>query len=78
MYRRQKGLLEVFLTYPGSPYFAKKDDGSWSIPKGEITGNDSALATAIREFEEETGIKPQDTFRPLGQVKQRGGKIVHA
>jgi predicted NUDIX family NTP pyrophosphohydrolase len=78
MFRRRCGALEVFLAHPGGPFFARKDDGAWSIPKGEIEEGDGPLETALREFEEETGIKPGVELIALGEVKQKGGKVVHA
>lgn len=70
--------LEVFLVHPGGPFFAKKDLGSWSIPKGEITDNEDPLAAAIREFREETGTTIQGAFVPLTAIRQKGGKTVQA
>jgi predicted NUDIX family NTP pyrophosphohydrolase len=61
MYRRQNGLLEVFIAHPGGPGFADRDEGVWSIPKGEWESNETPFETAIREFEEETGIKVPST-----------------
>lgn len=78
MYRRRGGALEVFLAHPGGPFFAKKDAGAWSIPKGEVEPGEELLAAARREFEEETGIHPGEPLYPLGEVKQKGGKVVHA
>lgn len=78
MYRRRRGTIEVFLAHPGGPYFARKDAGAWSIPKGEPVGGEELLAAAIREFTEETGIAPAGEMVPLGSVRQRGGKTVHA
>lgn len=80
MFRRKAGLLEVFLAHPGGPFFAHKDEGDWSIPKGEIEEGEEFLATALREFEEETGKKvdPKSEFISLGSIQQKGGKIVHA
>lgn len=77
---RQRDGLEVFIAHPGGPLFAHKDDGHWSIPKGEVEPGEDLLATAIREFEEEVGlaIDPQSNFIPLGTIQQKGGKIVHA
>jgi len=78
MYRRAEKGIEIFLVHPGGPYFAKKDEGFWSIPKGLIEENESTLEAAIREFEEETGIHPKGPFIPLGQITPRGGKVVTA
>ena len=80
MFRRRGGELEVFLAHPGGPLFVKKDDGCWTIPKGEVEPGEELLPTALREFEEETGITidPQSRFLPLGSIQQKGGKIVHA
>lgn len=77
---RQRDALEVFIAHPGGPLFAHKDDGHWSIPKGEVEPGEDLLATAIREFEEEVGlaIDPQSDFLPLGTIQQKGGKVVHA
>jgi predicted NUDIX family NTP pyrophosphohydrolase len=79
MYRRHAGALQVFLAHPGGPYFARKDDGVWTIPKGELDAGEDPLACAKREFLEETGLAPQaPEFVPLGEITQRGGKVVHA
>ncbi len=78
MFRRRAGALEVLLAHPGGPAWINKDLGAWTIPKGEIDEGEDPLATARREFEEETGIRPEGDFRPLGSVKQKSGKIVHA
>jgi predicted NUDIX family NTP pyrophosphohydrolase len=78
MYRIKDGAIQVLLAHPGGPYFAKKDDESWSIPKGEPGPDEDLLLTAQREFQEETGLKPAGPFVPLQPVKQKGGKIVHA
>ncbi|MFQ5722387.1 MAG: NUDIX domain-containing protein [Candidatus Aminicenantales bacterium] len=78
MYRFRSGQLQVFLVHPGGPFWAKKDEGAWSIPKGEIEENEVPLEAAIREFEEEIGIKPGREFLDLGSIKQRGGKTVYA
>ena len=78
MYRHRHGSLEVLLAHPGGPLFAKKDDGHWTIPKGEPDGEEDLLATAKREFLEETGFEPGGPFVPLKPIKQKGGKIVHA
>lgn len=78
LYRIQKSSIEVFLVHPGGPYWAKKDDGAWSIPKGEFDENEEPLAAAKREFQEETGIQLSGEFIQLNPVKQKGGKMVYA
>jgi len=78
MYRRRNSELEVFLVHPGGPFWAKKDLGAWSIPKGEYLDGEEPLEVAKREFEEETGFRPGDTFLELGDWKQAGGKMVTA
>jgi predicted NUDIX family NTP pyrophosphohydrolase len=78
LYRFRQAALEVFLVHPGGPFWAKKDLGAWSIPKGEPAPGEDLLARAQREFAEETGAAVTGTFRPLAPVKQSGGKIVHA
>lgn len=78
MYRLRDGRLEVFLAHPGGPFFAHRDDGHWTIPKGEIEPGEDLLATAIREFQEETGLPVRGPFLPLESIRQKGGKTVHA
>lgn len=78
LYRTKNGLLQVFLAHPGGPFFAKKDAGAWSIPKGELDEGEDPLAAAQREFEEETGCRPEGSFIPLSPVTQKGGKTVLA
>jgi predicted NUDIX family NTP pyrophosphohydrolase len=78
MFRFQDGLLEVFLAHPGGPIFRNKDYGHWTIPKGEVQPDEELLNTARREFHEEVGIQAQGEFLPLGWIRQKGGKIVHA
>lgn len=78
LYRVREGRLEVFLAHPGGPFWAKKDLGVWSIPKGEIDEGEDPLETARREFGEETGFRPGGVFRELEPVRQRSGKIVYA
>lgn len=78
MYRIQDGKLLVLLAHPGGPFFQNKDDGAWTIPKGEIEPGEDMLEAAKREFEEETGITPTGPFIELTPIKQKGGKIVHA
>lgn len=77
LYRHQKDQLEILLVHPGGPFWAKKDLGAWSIPKGEYEGED-ALAAAKREFEEEIGTPIEGETLALGQQKQKGGKLVDA
>jgi predicted NUDIX family NTP pyrophosphohydrolase len=77
MYRIKDGITEVFLAHPGGPYFQKKDDGNWSIPKGEPEEGEDLIITAMREFKEETGITPVGELTWLGTITQKGGKEVH-
>jgi predicted NUDIX family NTP pyrophosphohydrolase len=79
MYRRRPHHdLEVFIVHPGGPHFAKKDFGSWTIPKGEYEEGEHPLQAARREFQEETGFPAGELFIDLGSIKQKGGKIVAA
>jgi predicted NUDIX family NTP pyrophosphohydrolase len=78
MYRRRGGALEVFLVHPGGPFWARKDAGAWSIPKGELDRTEDALTVARREFTEETGFRAEGDVRPLAPITQAGGKVVHA
>jgi len=78
MYRMRDGRLEVFLAHPGGPLFEKKDEGVWSIPKGLVEPGESLPAAARREFEEETGLVAGGETIPLGSVKLKSGKTVHA
>jgi predicted NUDIX family NTP pyrophosphohydrolase len=78
MYRQGEHGLEVLLVHPGGPFWAKKDIGAWSIPKGEYSETEDARAVAVREFEEETGLRPQGEFKALGELVQPGRKIVMA
>jgi len=78
LYRFENGELQVLLIHPGGPFWAKKDLGAWSIPKGEVGEGEELLAAARREFHEETGATAEGATVPLGQVRQRSGKIVHA
>ena len=77
LFRRRAG-LEVFLVHPGGPFWAQKDLGAWSIPKGEYTGEEAAIDAARREFGEETGFAVDGEFLELGYVMQKGGKHVTA
>jgi predicted NUDIX family NTP pyrophosphohydrolase len=80
MYRRNAGALELLLVHPGGPFWAKKDDGAWSIPKGEYDDGEAPLAVAKREFAEEVGVGavPDGDFIDLGDVTQAGRKVVRA
>ena len=81
LYRQHDGRLELFLAHPGGPFWKDKDAGVWSIPKGLYESDEAPLAAARREFHEETGAlldAPDEAFIPLGEVTQKGGKIVHA
>ena len=78
MYRGSGEGIEVFLVHPGGPFWAKKDEGAWSIPKGLVAPGEDMLAAAKREFHEETGFTAAGDFSPLGAFKQPGGKVVHA
>jgi len=70
--------VEILLAHPGGPFWKNKDDGAWTIPKGEVTPGEDLLAAAIREFTEETGLTPTPPFVSLGEIKHKSGKIVHA
>ena len=78
LYRIQNKYPEVFLVHPGGPFWEKKDDGAWSIPKGEFEDDEDPLYAAKREFEEETGLKISGKFIQLEAVQQKSGKIVFA
>ncbi|MFN3148538.1 NUDIX domain-containing protein [Bremerella sp.] len=78
MFRRCEAEVQVLLAHPGGPYFRKKDAGAWSIPKGEVEDGEEYLATAQREFHEETGFTATGPFIELTPIKQKGGKTVHA
>ncbi len=78
LFRLKSGELEVLLAHMGGPYWEKKDEGSWSIPKGEFDENEDPLAAAKREFEEETGTVPVGDFIPLEPLKQPSGKLIYA
>jgi predicted NUDIX family NTP pyrophosphohydrolase len=78
VYRRRDAALQVFLVHPGGPFWARKDEGAWSIPKGERGEGEEPLAAAQREFLEETGIAVTGEFLALRPVRQAGGKVVHA
>jgi predicted NUDIX family NTP pyrophosphohydrolase len=76
LYRYKNQILEVFLVHPGGPYFRKKNDGWWTVPKGEVLGEETPIETALREFEEETGHVPEGDPVELKPIKQKGGKTV--
>ena len=78
IHRTRGRAIEVFLVHPGGPFWAKKDAGAWSIPKGEYASGEDAEAVARREFAEELGVALSAPLRPLGEIRQRGGKIVAA
>ena len=79
MYRRDElGELEVFIAHPGGPWFPGRDADIWTIPKGELEPGEEPFAAAVREFEEEVGMKPNGPYLALGSIKQKGGKTVHA
>ena len=79
LYRRVDGDFEVLLVHPGGPYWARKDEGAWSVPKGEYDPGEDPHEVARREFEEELGVAPPDAAaEPLGEIRQSGGKVVTA
>jgi predicted NUDIX family NTP pyrophosphohydrolase len=78
LFRHAPGGLEVFLAHPGGPFWAARDAGAWSIPKGLVEEGEDLLTAARREFAEETGVRPQEPFMPLGSIQQKAGKVVHA
>ena len=79
LYRRVRGTVEILLAHPGGPFWANRDEGAWSIPKGEVAAGEDLLEVARREFEEEVGIPISGCDpRPLGSVTLRSGKVVHA
>jgi predicted NUDIX family NTP pyrophosphohydrolase len=76
LYRRRKEGVEVLLVHPGGPFWAKKDDGAWTVPKGLVDPGEDPLAAAQREFQEETGFTASGPFALLGTFRQPGGKLV--
>jgi predicted NUDIX family NTP pyrophosphohydrolase len=78
LYRRRGGTVEFLLVHPGGPFWQRKDDGAWSIPKGEFTEGELPEAAARREFAEETGRPLELVLEPLTPVRQRSGKLIHA
>jgi len=78
IYRERQGQLEVLLVHPGGPFWKNKDDGAWTIPKGELQTEEDPLAAAQRECQEELGFVPAGRFIPLSPVKQKSGKVIQA
>jgi predicted NUDIX family NTP pyrophosphohydrolase len=78
VYRKTNNNLQVFLVHPGGPFFKNKDEGSWSVPKGEFLDDEEPLAAAKREFAEETGQSIDGDFIDLGSIRQKNGKTVYA
>ena len=78
LFRRPGGHLEVFLAHPGGPFWVNRDAGAWTLPKGLLDADEDPLAAACREFREETGVTPVGPYLPLGSVKQKAGKTIHA
>lgn len=79
LYRRRDAGVEVLIGHMGGPFWARKDDAAWSVPKGEYGPDEEPFAVALREFEEELGSPaPADDFVPLGEVRQAGGKVFTA
>lgn len=78
MYRLKHDMLEFFIVHPGGPFFVRKDEGVWTIPKGEVDPGEPFLQAAQREFKEETGLISKGPYLELGSAQMRSGKIVHA
>ncbi|UGB36987.1 NUDIX domain-containing protein [Frateuria soli] len=78
MYRLHDGTPQVLLTHPGGPFWRRRDDGAWMLPKGELLPGEEAVAAARREFQEELGMPATGSLHPLGRLRQRGGKWVEA
>jgi predicted NUDIX family NTP pyrophosphohydrolase len=78
MHRRRGGAIEVLLVHFGGPFWAKRDEGAWAIPKGLVEPGETAEAAARREFREELGFEAEGAFLPLGRIRQKGGKWVEA
>jgi predicted NUDIX family NTP pyrophosphohydrolase len=78
VYRRTGTVLEVLLVHPGGPFWRNRDDGAWSIPKGEMDEGEDPAEAALREFMEEIGSAPEGPLCSLGEIRQRGGKRVYA
>lgn len=78
LYKLEQSELQILLVHPGGPFFRNKDAGAWTIPKGEVQEGEDLLATACREFTEETDVALSGAFLPLTPIKQKSGKVVHA
>ena len=78
MFRTREEVLEVLLVHPGGPYFQNKEEGAWTIPKGEVAEGEDLLERARIEFQEELGVAASGNWMTLGSIKQKGGKTVHA
>jgi predicted NUDIX family NTP pyrophosphohydrolase len=78
MFRRGGGVVEVLLAHPGGPFWSRRDEAAWTLPKGEIAEAEEPLAAAQREFAEETGFASQPPYYPLGELKQKSGKRISA
>ena len=78
VYRKRADVVEVLLVHPGGPFWARRDAGAWSIPKGEYADSEDAETAARREFTEETGWRIEGELKPLGEIKQKAGKVVTA
>ena len=78
VFRSTEDVTEVLLVHPGGPFYENKNDGAWSIPKGEYKDTEDMLEAACREFSEETGMSIEGSFISLGNIKQKSGKTVHA
>jgi predicted NUDIX family NTP pyrophosphohydrolase len=78
LFRQGANGVELFLAHPGGPFWQRRDTGAWTIPKGLSEEGEDLLAAACREFQEETSVSPRGPFIPLGSVRQKAGKVVHA
>lgn len=78
MYRRRRGRVQVFLAHPGGPYYRRRDEGIWTIPKGAVEQGEGLIEAARREFLEETGFEARGELTPLGQTRLKSGKVIHA